>query len=612
VLLAAVAAALASVITAAQPLLHQNIFILYLVVVLGSALFGGVPAGLVASLVSVLGATWAIFEPHGSWVIMHPGDRVRVGLLLVFTLLITLLSHALRTARRRVEERERALMASESSYRDLFDNSIEPLVIVAGNAKIMEANPAAARLFGLSRETLAGSTLPDLTSLERVDMAAGKNKLRRALAGEPQRFEWWGRTREGRPIPLDITLSPTLYFGERAILGVARDMTERRALEDQLRQSQKMDAMGRLAAGVSHDFNNLLTTIRGHAELISRALSPGDALRDDLAEIERAAALATHVTRQLLAFSRTADGGRAERIPLNPVVEGLEKMLRRVIGADIEFALELHPDAGAVLMDPGQLEQVVLNLVVNARDAMPDGGTITIESGALLNPNDGSREACLSVTDTGVGMDEETVGRAFEPFFTTKAQGEGTGLGLSTVYGIVEQSGGRIRIETAVGQGTTFHLHFPAEVVAAPEETPGSRSAPLAKRGQTRERILLAEDEAPVRSLLRRVLTDAGHEVEEYADPQRALERFRRAGTPFTLLVTDLSLGSGTGTELARRVRERAPGLPVLFISGSDRFDHGGRPLPGPASFLPKPFRPDDLIQAVNRLVQATGDEWVA
>ncbi len=610
-LLAAAAAVVASLITAAQPLLHQNIFLLYLVVVLGSALFGGVPAGFTASLVSVLGAAYAILAPHASLAIAHPGDRVRAALLLVFALLITLLSHLLRTARRKVAEREQALVESETSYRDLFDNSIEPLFIVATNAEVMEANPAAAGLFGMSRNALVGCTLGDLTAPDRVDLASGEHRLHQALDGDPQRFEWWGRTREGRPIPLDITLSPTLYFGERAILGVARDMTERRALEEQLRQSQKMDAMGRLAAGVSHDFNNLLTTIRGHADLISRALSPGDPLREDLGEIERAADLATHVTRQLLAFSRASDVGRPERIPLNPVVEGLEKMLHRVIGSEIEFVLDLHPESGAVLMDAGQLEQVVLNLVVNARDAMPHGGTITITSAASVNPDDGRREASLAIRDTGAGMDEDTLGRVFEPFFTTKAKGEGTGLGLSTVYGIVERSGGRIRIESAPGRGTTFHLHFPAADSATAVDTPAART-PHEERKRTRERILLVEDQEPIRSLMRRVLTGAGHEVEEYADVERALERFHCAGPPFTLLATDLSLGSGSGTELAQRIREADPMLPVLFFSGSDRFARGDRPLPGPASFLPKPFRPRDLVRAVDRLASTLGEEWVA
>lgn len=610
VILAGAGGIAAALITASMPLLEQNIFLLFLIVILTSALAGGARAGFAASVASAAGAAYAIFSPVGSVAIEAPGDRIRFGVLVAAGLLVTFLSYALRSARRRVVERERALRESEKSYRDLFDNSADALYIIDQTGRILEANHAAGQLYGMSPDAIVGLTPAELTDVDRSDFSAERHRLERAARGEPQRFEWWGRRSDGQSLPLDITLSATRYFGLPTILAVARDVTERRALEEQLRQSQKMEALGQLAGGVAHDFNNLLTTIRGHAELLSDALDHDAVLQGDVAGIEHAAEIAGRVTAQLLAFSRIDETPEAELIALNLVVEGVQKMLGRVIRKNVTIALDLDPGAGAIFMDPGQLEQVLLNLVVNARDAMPSGGTVTIATSRLPDAGDSPRgRTCLSVGDTGIGMDHETAERVFEPFFTTKGKGDGTGLGLSTVYGIVERHGGSIRIETAPGRGTTFHMTFPFHAgsgMASPEAADEPvTSAGIPGPQVAGERILLVEDEEGVRSLMRRVLTGAGHDVDAVTSAESAWERLQDAGGRFTLLITDLSLTGEGGMELARRVRERMPKLPILFASGSDEAGPGTTPLAPPVAFLPKPFTPRQLTDSVRRISAA-------
>jgi signal transduction histidine kinase len=387
-----------------------------------------------------------------------------------------------------------------------------------------------------------------------------------------------------------------------------RQVAERGRLEEQLRHSQKMEAIGRLAGGVAHDFNNLLTAVLSNARMIENDLPAGHASRQDVAEIITAGERAAALTSQLLAFSRRQRLA-PQVIGLADVVRNLEKMLRRILGETVKF--EVLTDArGEVLADPGQLEQVIVNLVVNARDAMPEGGRLTLavseldaaERAALVDP--GLPEgplAVLTVADTGLGMDRETQAHIFEPFFTTKGPGKGTGLGLSTVYGIVAQSGGVIRVRSAPGAGAEFRVYLrrhdgpPGVATAAP---------PIVRATGGPETILLVEDDDAVRAIARRVLQRAGYSVIEAPGPDTAMELAEGHPRPIDLLLTDVILPNENGLSLSRRVASVRPGLRVVFMSGYTGEPHGVE-LPASAPFLPKPFTPDSLLSTVRVALDA-------
>ncbi len=376
------------------------------------------------------------------------------------------------------------------------------------------------------------------------------------------------------------------------VIVYTEDLTERAKLEEQLRHSQKMEAVGQLAGGVAHDFNNLLTVIQSFADGLAEQISEGDPRRADVEEIRKAALRATTLTGQLLAFSRK-QVLQPRPISLTAVARALEPMVRRLIGEHIAVRFELAEGLPLVHADPGQIEQVIVNLAVNARDAMARGGTLTVRT---YLAEDGSPR--LTVRDTGHGMDEATRQRIFEPFFTTKERGRGTGLGLATVYGIVQQSGGSIEVESAPGQGTSFELRLPlATTAAAPvcERVPDSRVRPGMGR------ILLVEDEDAVRSATRRMLERAGYTVSEARDAREALAL---AGAhAFDMLVTDVVMPGQSGPELHARLLSRQGGrkaIPVLFLSGytNDSALRGGQLPPG-ARFLNKPFARATLLEQV-------------
>ena len=399
-----------------------------------------------------------------------------------------------------------------------------------------------------------------------------------------------------------------------AIVNNYRDVTDRRILEEQIVLSQKMEAIGRLAGGVAHDFNNILTAIGGYTDLLMADLASDDPRRSDVEEIYRATERAAGLTQQLLAFSRR-QVLQPRVISLNALIPDLEKMLRRLIGEDILFATVLHPRLGNVRADPGKLEQVIVNLAVNARDAMPDGGRLTIEtrnveldeSYAAEHPSvKPGRYIMLAVTDTGVGMDDETKARIFEPFFTTKARGKGTGLGLATVYGIVRQTGGHIWPYSEPGQGTTMRVYLPrVDEPADPIERPGDL-APEVLRGN--ETILLVEDEAPVRSVTRQLLERNGYTVLEAADGPAALALVNGGSGErhVDLLLTDVIMPGMSGRELANQLKARRPDLRVLFMSGytDDAVVRHGMLEPGLA-YLEKPFRPTALLRKVRDVLQS-------
>jgi two-component system, cell cycle sensor histidine kinase and response regulator CckA len=397
------------------------------------------------------------------------------------------------------------------------------------------------------------------------------------------------------------------------MIGCMADLTERRRLEDQLRQSQKMEAVGRLAGGVAHDFNNVLTVVKSFSEFLLEDLDKLDPRRSDVEEIAKAADRAAALTRKLLAFSRK-QVMRPELLDLNAIVVGMEKMLQRLIGEDVRIVTELDPQLLAVEADPSSIEQVILNLAVNARDAMVDGGTLTIRTkNEMLERTDTAwgiepgRYALLTVSDTGHGMDAETQARVFEPFFTTKERGQGTGLGLAMVYGIVKQSGGHVWVESAPAEGTTFCIYLPQSADQRPAESEPTLQGVAVQRRTSApgsERILVVDDEEAVRSSTRRALERAGYTVLAAADGADAVRLFTEHDGGIQLVITDVVMPGLGGRELVGRLKIMSPRLPVLFVSGytEEGVRQKGVLEPG-AAYLEKPFTPEKLLRKVREVL---------
>jgi two-component system, cell cycle sensor histidine kinase and response regulator CckA len=384
-----------------------------------------------------------------------------------------------------------------------------------------------------------------------------------------------------------------------------------RKSEEQLRQWQRVEAIGRLAGGVAHDFNNLLMTILGCSELLLRDFDPADRRREEVEEIRRAAQRATSLTHQLLAFGRR-QVLQPRVLDLNEIVENMNRMLKRMIGEDIQFLTILAAGLWPVKVDPGQIEQVIMNLVVNARDAMPDGGRLTLETANMnLNEEYAGRHisvkpgpfVMMAVTDTGCGMDAATQSHLFEPFFTTKEKGKGTGLGLSTVYGIIKQSGGNIWAYSELGRGSTFKVYLPRAEEAVKTHPP-KEPQPLAGKGT--ETILLVEDEDAVRSMISRVLQGSGYRVLEACQGAEAIDACRTHTGPIHLMVTDVIMPQMSGRELAERMAVFRPSMKVLFMSGypDNAIVHHGVLDPGTA-FLQKPFTLTALENKVREVLEA-------
>ena len=398
------------------------------------------------------------------------------------------------------------------------------------------------------------------------------------------------------------------------LIGAIVDISERKRLEDELRQAQKMEAIGRLAGGVAHDFNNLLTVIHGYSEMLMRDIGKPERAAQHIDEIKKGADRAAALTRQLLAFSRRQVLA-PEVMDLHAVVTNMAAMLHRLLGEDIELKIAGSPQPRLVRADRGQMEQVIMNLAVNARDAMPKGGALTLETSVVNLDEDyaagivtvvpGSY-AMLTVRDTGLGMAEEVRAHIFEPFFTTKEAGRGTGLGLATVYGIVKQSGGYIWVSSKPGQGTTFTIHLPevAEEHAKPGNT-AARETPAAIAG--RETILLVEDEAPVRRLVFQILCEAGYAVRQAGHGREALEIASNSAEPIRLLITDVVMPHMNGRELADELARRFPQMKVLFISGypGNAVEERGILEPG-SHFLQKPFSSETLLRRVQEILHAS------
>jgi two-component system, cell cycle sensor histidine kinase and response regulator CckA len=507
---------------------------------------------------------------------------------------------------------EEGMRVSEERYRQMFENDITGDFISTPEGKLLTCNAAFARIFGFDsvEEALTVDTRelypdPAVRAELLTELAAKKALSHRELEL---------RRRDGKPVHVieNIIASCDSQGRITQINGYLFDNTERKNLEEQLRQAQKMEAIGRLAGGISHDFNNLLTVITGYSEVVLGQIGDKHALAGPIAEIRQAAGRAASLTRQLLAFSRK-QVLTPRPTDLNAIVIEMKRLLQRLIGEDIKLEIALGKDLRQVRVDPGQIEQVIMNLVVNSRDAMPRGGRLLIETANVeldlsgvhgrLEMKPGSY-VLLAVTDTGLGMDAATVARVFEPFFTTKGSGEGTGLGLAMVYGIIKQSDGHIFCYSEPDRGTVFKIYLPSMgpssecTVAAPNTH--------ALRGGT-ECILLVEDDEAVRNLARVVLAGQGYQVLEAASGQAALAVCQDHPGTVDLLLTDVIMPQVTGPELYERLRTRRPKLAVLYMSGytNDAITRHG-PLEEGTNFVQKPFTPSGLAKKIREVLDGT------
>ncbi|HUA19989.1 MAG TPA: ATP-binding protein [Bryobacteraceae bacterium] len=502
-----------------------------------------------------------------------------------------------------LREANERLADAEARYRLLFEHNPLPMwVRDPASARFLAVNQAAAEVYGYSRDEFLAMTAHRL---------AGGAELPARLDGLPQPVLEQHFRKNGPSIYAEVRFREIQFNSAPAWLVLATDVTERKLLEEQLRHSQKMEAVGRLAGGIAHDFNNLLTVILGYTDVAQRRLAAEDPLQRTLSEIQRSAEYAATLTAQLLAFSRKQVHVQ-HVLDLSAVVTAMRSMLVRVLGEDIDIAFIPPAAACPVRGDEGQLTQVLMNLAVNARDAMPDGGKLTIETRPVEREREdlgrhgvrpAGRYALLVVSDTGSGMDAETQAHLFEPFFTTKETGKGTGLGLSTVYGIVQQHGGWIDVYSEPGHGTTFKIYLP-EAGPVPEPvapTPAAAHLPPAPSAT----ILLVEDQAPLRLLAEDMLSEAGHTVLAAGNGRAALALAEQHAGSIDLLVTDVVMPEMNGPELADRLAQSRPDMMVLYISGytDHALLHRGALETGTA-FLQKPFLPQALLAKVEELLR--------
>jgi PAS domain S-box-containing protein len=506
-------------------------------------------------------------------------------------------------ARRRERLTEEQLRSTGEMLRSVF--SASPLAIIATdvNGLVKLWNPAAERLFGWMRDEVIGRENPVVPENVRETIEARREIVRQ---GETITELEARRVRKDKSF-VDVTVTVAATRDRDGmpdgVTVVYQDLTERKQLQAQFLQAQKMEAVGRLAGGVAHDFNNLLTVITSYAELLRAETTPDDPRDDDLAQIQRAADAATGLTRQLLSFSRQRVI-EPRVVDLTEIVAGATKLASRLVGATVEMISDLDPATPPVKADPGHIEQIVMNLAVNARDAMPRGGKLIIATRRVdaseLNGDAGSGVsgyAMVSVTDTGTGMDEATQQRMFEPFFTTKPLDKGTGLGLATVYGLVKQYEGIVRVKSALGVGTTFEIYLPTAVEAADAVPAAKSGATDAKSAGT---VLLVEDEPAVRAVARRVLESVGYVVIEAPDGQTALRIAETRTAPIHLLLTDVVMPGIGGLNLAAGFLGKRSTTRVLFVSGhAYEAEEMGEVRKSKHAYLKKPFTPDELVRAV-------------
>lgn len=511
-----------------------------------------------------------------------------------------------------IQDRDAALKASEEQYRLLFDGNPHPMwVFDPGTLAFLAVNEAAIRLYGYSREEFLAMTIKDIRPPEDVPRLLERLYV---LQGEKNRSAgmWRHRGKDGSLFDVEIDSSSIVLGAKPARLVLVTDVSDKKLLESQLLQSQKMEAVGRLAGGVAHDFSNLLGVISGYSELLGKTMAAGDPGRKRLEQIRQATDAATALTRQLLAFSRK-EVIQPKVLDLNQVVWDIENMLERLIGEDVVLVAKTREGLGRVMADRGQIDQVLLNLAVNARDAMPKGGHLIIETANVFLDQAYAQShadavpgpyVMLAVSDTGHGMDAATQSHIFEPFFTTKEQGKGTGLGLATVFGIAKQNGGHVNVYSEPGKGASFKLYLPRVDAPAHEAEPTISAAP--PRGT--ETILLVEDAQALRAMIAEILEAAGFRVLESPDPRDAVLRAERHEGLLDLIVTDVVMPGMSGPDLVEVVRGRRPGVKTLFMSGYTNEAIGRQGVLEPGThFLQKPFTSDALLGAVRRAIDDTG-----
>jgi two-component system cell cycle sensor histidine kinase/response regulator CckA len=539
-------------------------------------------------------------------------DSIRglVGLVFLFDLYTIYQQLEIHRIRRQLSEQE-------EMFQLISENADDLITVINGEGQRLYNSPGYQKVFGYSSEDLQGKPVVEQIHPDDHEaiLAARDDVFRN---GSGPRVEYRFRTKQGDWRILESNGSPVRnHRGQiEKIVVVSRDITERkqaeellRQREEQLRQAQKMEAVGRLSGGIAHDFNNLLGVIIGYSEAMEIHLEPDDPLRKNAEEIRKAGERAASLTQQLLAFSRQ-QVLQPKFLDLNAVVTDIGKMLRRLIGADIELTTKLASQLGCVRADQSQVEQVIVNLVVNARDAMPDGGKLLIETSNVEISEDFARtlpflhpgpHVLLTVADTGVGMDAETQQHIFEPFFTTKGPGRGTGLGLATVYGVVKQSGGIVGIDSKPGKGATFKIFLPqareATVTSAPEVADTKNSTGTGT-------ILLVEDEEALLNLTADILTDTGYKVLTARDGIQALEIAQSIDEPIHLLLTDVMMPKLGGPALAQKISQLRPDTCVLFMTGHAERGLASQSLLSPgAERLQKPFTRDGLIRHVRQVL---------
>jgi len=536
--------------------------------------------------------------------------RGLVGLVLLFDIHVVYQQLQIHRIRRLLIERDEL-------FRLITENAADMIAVVDDHGHRLYNSPSYERILGYSFEELQAT--PSLEQIHPEDQPLVEESATEARqTGVGRRIEYRMRHKDGTWRTLESTVSAIVNGkGEvRRFVIVNRDITARKRLEEQFRQAQKMEAVGRLSGGIAHDFNNILGVIIGYGEILEERLEASNTLRPCADEILQAGRRAATLTRQLLAFSRQQV--LAPRVlELNSVITDIQKMLRRVIGEDIELDTKLSADLGRVKADPGQIEQAILNLAVNARDAMPRGGKFTIatentELDAIAvrrysYPVKPGLYVLLSVSDTGTGMTSDTQAHIFEPFFTTKEKGKGTGLGLATVYGVVKQSDGYIQVHSEPGAGATFKIYLPLVDQPVDPEQKRPDSKPLRGGGET---ILLVEDEDMLRTLTRNVLELLGYSVLEAADGQQACEISLQKNRKIDLLLTDVVMPGMNGPALASELMTTRPALSVLYTSGYTGQAVGHGVIPERSHFIPKPFTREDLARKVREALSSTQGAW--
>jgi len=551
------------------------------------------------------------------FVLLIPKNQERLGktvleagaseYLVCETLNKDLLQRTLRYAIER-NRAETSVRQWEKRFEDLFENTKDILFTMDLEGNVTSVNKAAEEVMGWPRNEALQKNIKGLVAPEHAALCG--EVMRRIVSGEPlQHFEIAMLRKDGRKVLLEASARLIRSNGNKdCVQGIARDVTERRQLENMVRQSQKLEAIGRLSGGLAHDFNNLLCVINGHTELLTEALQPGDPSIRSVTQIRKAADSAAALTRQLLAFSRR-QVFHPQVVDLNAIVTETERLLNRLIDEHIEFYTALDPALGRVMVDPVQVEQVIINLVLNARDAMPKGGKLTIETSNLDLEEDhhskfsqvpAGKYVLLSLTDTGCGMSQETQSRIFEPFYTTKEMGKGTGLGLATVYGIVKQSGGFIWVYSEEGRGTTFKVYLPRVASPLTEPRP-SRHGDISKWTET---ILVVEDAEPLRALTKEFLTASGYTVLEAANGDEAIQIAQSYAGSIDLLLTDVVMPRLGGKPLVEQMAQVRPHTRVLYMSGypNDGIVQAGI-LANGVILLEKPFTREILSKRVRQVL---------